>query len=51
MLISTGGFLTCLFIWTNLGSMARIVGTVWALTGIVLWMVRRKQIHLPEAAA
>src|SRR6201999_2116144 len=34
MLISAGGFLTCLFIWMNLGSKARTAGTVWALTGI-----------------
>jgi putrescine importer len=50
MLISTAGFLTCLFIWTNLGPLARIVGTAWALVGIVLWVVRRRQIHLPDAA-
>jgi len=50
MLISLGGFLTCLFIWMNLGNIARIVGTVWAFTGIVLWIVRRKQTVLPEAA-
>lgn len=50
MLISTGGFLTCLFIWTNLGPVARIVGTVWAIIGIALWAVRRRQIHLPDAA-
>jgi hypothetical protein len=31
--------------------MARIAGTVWAMIGIVLWIARRKQIHLPDAAA
>lgn len=51
MLISLGGFLTCLFIWMNLGHIARIVGTIWAFTGILLWIVRRKQTVLPEAAA
>jgi putrescine importer len=51
MLISAAGFLTCLFIWTNLGPMARIAGTAWALLGIVLWIVRRRQIHLPDATA
>jgi hypothetical protein len=51
MLISSAGFLTCLFIWTNLGPVARIAGTAWALIGIVLWIVRRKQIHLPDATA
>ncbi len=51
MLISTAGFLTCLFIWTNLGPVARIAGTAWALVGVVLWIARRRQIHLPDAAA
>jgi putrescine importer len=51
MLMSTAGFLTCLFIWTNLGPVARIAGTVWALVGVTLWIVRRRQIHLPDAAA
>jgi len=49
MLISAAGFLTCLFIWTNLGPLARIAGTSWALLGVVLWIVRRRQIHLPGA--
>lgn len=51
MLISAVGFLTCLFIWTNLGPIARIAGTAWALVGVTLWLVRRRQIHLPEGAA
>lgn len=51
MLISTLGFLTCLFIWTNLGPVARIAGTIWAAAGIALWIVRRRKIHLPDAAA
>jgi putrescine importer len=51
MLISTAGFITCLFIWTHLGMLARIAGTVWAVIGIALWLVRRRQIHLPDAVA
>lgn len=51
MLISTLGFLTCLFIWTNLGPVARIAGTAWAVAGIVLWIVRRRKIHLPDTTA
>ncbi|HVW77103.1 MAG TPA: APC family permease [Alloacidobacterium sp.] len=51
ILISTLGFLTCLFIWTNLGPVARIAGTIWAAAGIALWIVRRRKIHLPDAAA
>lgn len=50
MLISAAGFLTCLFIWTNLGPLARIAGTAWALVGVTLWIIRRRQIHLPDAA-
>jgi amino acid transporter len=51
MLISAAGFLTCLFIWTNLGPLARIAGTAWALVGVTLWVIRRRQIHLPDAVA
>jgi putrescine importer len=51
MLISAAGFLTCLFIWTNLGPLARIAGTAWAVLGILLWIVRRRQIHLPDTTA
>jgi amino acid transporter len=51
MLMSAAGFLTCLFIWMNLGPMARIVGTAWAVIGIALWVIRRRRIHLPDAAA
>jgi amino acid transporter len=49
MLISAAGFLTCLFIWTNLGPLARIAGSAWALVGVTLWVIRRRQIHLPDA--
>lgn len=51
MLMSAAGFLTCLFIWTNLGPLARIAGTAWALVGVTLWIIRRRQIHLPDATA
>ena len=50
MLLSFGGFITCLFLWINLGPLARIAGTGWALLGILLWIVRRKQTVLPEEA-
>ena len=48
MLLSFGGFVTCLFLWINLGTLARIAGTGWALIGILLWIVRRRYTHLPE---
>jgi amino acid transporter len=47
MLLSFGGFVTCLFLWINLGTLARIAGTGWALIGILLWIVRRRYTHLP----
>ena len=51
MLLSLGGFLTCLFLWINLGPLARVAGTGWALLGVLLWVVRRRATVLPEEAA
>jgi len=51
MLLSLGGMATCLCLWINLGTLARIVGTVWALAGILLWLVRRRYTVLPGAAS
>jgi putrescine importer len=51
MLLSLGGFLTCLFLWINLGPLARLVGTVWALAGVLLWVVRRRFTVLPGETA
>jgi amino acid transporter len=51
MLLSLGGMLTCLFLWINLGTLARIAGTCWALAGILLWVVRRRYTTLPGEAA
>ena len=50
MLLSLGGMLTCLFLWINLGLLARVVGTAWACAGIVLWLVRRRLTVLPGEA-
>ena len=47
MLLSLGGLVTCFFLWINLGSLARLVGTVWACAGILLWIVRRRLTVLP----
>jgi putrescine importer len=41
------GFVTCLFLWLNLGLLARIVGTIWACLGILLWLFRRRYTRLP----
>ncbi len=38
ILSSLFGFAICLFIWLNLGHLARIVGTAWALVGIAFWL-------------
>jgi amino acid transporter len=47
MLLSAGGLVTCLFLWINLGSLARIAGTTWAIAGVVLWAFRRGSTRLP----
>jgi putrescine importer len=43
MLFSLAGFVTCFFIWLNLGHVARIAGTAWAFTGILFWLMRRRR--------
>lgn len=50
MLLSLGGLVTCFLLWINLGTLARIVGTAWALTGILLWVIRRRFTVLPSEA-
>jgi amino acid transporter len=46
--LSFGGLVTCFLLWINLGSLARIAGTVWALAGIALWIARRRYTTLPS---
>src|ERR1039458_6641651 len=50
MLLSLGGLITCLFLWINLGTLARIAGTGWALAGVLLWVARRRYTILPGEA-
>jgi amino acid transporter len=50
-LVGVCGFITCLFLWLNLGHLARIVGTAWAGLGILLWLFRRRYTRLPGEAA
>lgn len=45
-LLSCLGFFVCFFLWIHLGSLARIAGTVWALLGVALWLVRRRQMKV-----
>jgi putrescine importer len=47
MLLSLGGFATCAVLWWNLDPKAKIVGSCWAITGILLWVVRRRFTVLP----
>ena len=50
MLFSFGGFVTCALLWWNLDPKAKIVGTAWACTGILLWLIRRRFTVLPAEA-
>ena len=51
ILLSLLGLLTCFFLWINLGKLALEAGSAWAITGIVLWIIRRRYITLPAEAA
>jgi hypothetical protein len=51
ILLSFGGLLTCFFLWFHLGHLAMIAGTVWAVTGVLLWLLRRRYTVLPGEAA
>ena len=39
ILLSFLGFVICLFIWLNLGTLAKIAGTAWALVGVAFWLL------------
>ncbi len=51
ILLSLGGLLTCFFLWFHLGHLAMIAGTIWAVTGVLLWLLRRRYTVLPGEAA
>jgi amino acid transporter len=51
MLVSLAGMLTCAVLWWNLSSMAKTVGTSWAIAGILLWLLRRRFTVLPGETA
>jgi amino acid transporter len=51
MLLSLGGMATCLFLWIHLGPLARLVGTTWAVFGILLFFIRRRFTVLPGEVA
>ena len=50
MLLSIGGFITCGLIWYNLGPLPKVAGTGFALAGILLYILRRRQTVLPAEA-
>jgi putrescine importer len=39
ILLSLLGFAVCLFIWLNLNRQALIVGTIWAVFGVIVWLL------------
>ena len=43
ILLSLSGFVVCLFIWLNLGHIAKIAGTAWALVGIAVWFLHGRR--------
>ena len=47
MLLGLGGLVTCFLLWMNLGPLARLVGTLWACAGVLLWIARRRFTVLP----
>jgi len=51
MLLSVCGLLTCLFLWSHLGRLALIAGSIWAAAGFFLWLARRQYTVLPGEAA
>jgi len=44
IVLSLLGFVVCFFLWLNLGPTARWAGTIWAAIGVLLWLIRRKQM-------
>lgn len=47
ILPSAAGLVTCFLLWINLSPLALTVGTVWALSGVALWLARRRFTTLP----
>jgi putrescine importer len=50
MLLSLGGFATCALLWWSLDPKAKVVGTCWAIAGILLWAARRRYTPVPAEA-
>ena len=43
ILLSVLGFVVCLFIWLNLNRQALIVGTMWAIFGVIVWLLHGRR--------
>jgi putrescine importer len=41
--LSVLGFVVCFFLWLNLGTMARIAGTAWAIFGVAVWLLHGRR--------
>jgi hypothetical protein len=51
ILLSLAGMITCALLWWNLSPKAKVVGTCWAVAGILLWFARRRFTVLPGETA
>jgi amino acid transporter len=51
ILLSLAGMITCALLWWNLSPKAKVVGTCWAVAGILLWFTRRRFTVLPGETA
>jgi putrescine importer len=51
ILSSLIGFAVCFFIWLNLGHLARIAGTAWAMAGIACWILYGRRTGPGKASA
>jgi putrescine importer len=49
ILSSLIGFAVCFFIWLNLGHLARIAGTAWAVIGIACWALYGRKSGMGKA--
>jgi putrescine importer len=47
ILISLLGFAVCAFIWFNLHRQALIAGTVWAIFGVIVWVLHGRRSRAP----
>jgi amino acid transporter len=51
IVLSLAGMVTCALLWFNLSPKAKIVGSCWAIAGVLLSLVRRRLTTLPGETA